>query len=328
MRGTRFVLLALGTALCMVLLWRTGLGPVLATVGTLSWRLPLLLCFPACVMITCDTLGWRFSFRRDGVPFRTLFSARLAGEALNITTPTASVGGEAVKAWLVRSHVPLTESLPSVVIAKTTITIGQTLFLLLGIAVAWPILPVGSGLLRSMEWLLVLECLGTAGFVAVQVFGVTGRVGRLLQRLGIPGQDDHDSTLRQIDRAFAVFYRQEPGRLGLSIGWHLAGWVLGALEAYCILHAMGFPVSLGLSLMIDAFGAGVGFAAFFIPARLGAQEAGDLAVFIALGFGAPAGLTFSLVRRLREALWAAVGFVALASLQRGQASIPVLEPEA
>ena len=328
MRGTRFVLLALGTALCIVLLWRTGLGPVLATVGTLSWRLPLLLCFPACVMIACDTLGWRFSFRRDGVPFRTLFSARLAGEALNITTPTASVGGEAVKAWLVRSHVPLTESLPSVVIAKTTITIGQTLFLLLGIAVAWPILPVGSGLLRSMEWLLVLECLGTAGFVAVQVFGVTGRVGRLLQRLGIPGEAEHDSTLGQIDRAFAVFYRQEPGRLGLSIGWHLAGWVLGALEAYCILHAMGFPVSLGLSLMIDAFGAGVGFAAFFIPARLGAQEAGDLAVFIALGFGAPAGLTFSLVRRLREALWAAVGFVALAALQRGRAPIAALEPGA
>lgn len=328
MRGTRFVLLALGTALCIVLLWRTGLGPVLATVGTLSWRLPLLLCFPACVMIACDTLGWRFSFRRDGVPFRTLFSARLAGEALNITTPTASVGGEAVKAWLVRSHVPLTESLPSVVIAKTTITIGQTLFLLLGIAVAWPILPVGSGLLRSMEWLLVLECLGTAGFVAVQVFGVTGRVGRLLQRLGIPGEAEHDSTLGQIDRAFAVFYRQEPGRLGLSIGWHLAGWVLGALEAYCILHAMGFPVSLGLSLMIDAFGAGVGFAAFFIPARLGAQEAGDLAVFIALGFGAPAGLTFSLVRRLREALWAAMGFLALAALQRGPAPIGVLEREA
>lgn len=328
MRGTRFVLLAMGTALCIVLLWRTGIGPVLSTVGTLSWRLPLLLCFPACLMVACDTLGWRFSFRRDRVPFRTLFSARLAGEALNITTPTASVGGEAVKAWLVRSHVPLTESLPSVVIAKTTITIGQTLFLLLGIAVAWTILPAGSGLLRGMQWLLVLECLGTAGFVAVQVLGVTGGIGRLLQRLGLLGRDDHDSALHQIDRAFSDFYRQESRRLGLSIGWHLAGWVLGAVEAYCILHVMGFPVSLGLATMVDAFGAGVGFAAFFIPARLGAQEAGDLAVFTALGFGAPAGLTFSLVRRLREALWAAMGFLALAALQRGPAPIGVLEPEA
>ena len=316
MRGTRFVLLAIGTTLCIGLVWRTGVGPVLSTFGTLSWRLPLLLCFPACLMIACDTLGWRFSFRRDRVPFRTLFSARLAGEALNITTPTASVGGEAVKAWLVRSHVPLTESLPSVVIAKTTITIGQTLFLLLGIAVAWPILPAGSRLLRSMQSLLVLECVGTAGFVAVQVLGATGGIGRLLQRLGLLGREDREPVLRQIDRAFVHFYRQEPRRLGLSIGWHLAGWVLGALEAYCILQVLGFPVSLGLATMIDAFGAGVGFAAFFIPARLGAQEAGDVAVFTALGFGAPAGLAFSLVRRLREVLWAAVGFLALAALQR------------
>jgi uncharacterized protein (TIRG00374 family) len=327
MRGTRLVLLALGTVLCIVLLWRTGVDPVLSTFATLSWRLPLLLCFPACLMIACDTLGWRFSFRRDRVPFRTLFSARLAGEALNITTPTASVGGEAVKAWLVRSHVPLTESLPSVVIAKTTITIGQTLFLLLGISVAWSILPAGSRLLRSMQWLLVLECLGTAGFVAVQLLGATGGVGRLLQRLGLLGREDREPVLRQIDRAFAHFYRQEPRRLGLSIGWHLAGWVLGALEAYCILQVLGFPVSLGLATMVDAFGAGVGFAAFFIPARLGAQEAGDVAVFTALGFGAPAGLAFSLVRRLREVLWAAVGFLALAALQRKDA-VPTAAREA
>jgi len=327
MRGTRLVLLALGTVLCIVLLWRTGVDPVLSTFATLSWRLPLLLCFPACLMIACDTLGWRFSFRRDRVPFRTLFSARLAGEALNITTPTASVGGEAVKAWLVRSHVPLTESLPSVVIAKTTITIGQTLFLLLGISVAWSILPAGSRLLRSMQWLLVLECLGTAGFVAVQLLGATGGVGRLLQRLGVLGREDREPVLRQIDRAFAHFYRQEPRRLGLSIGWHLAGWVLGALEAYCILQVLGFPVSLGLATMVDAFGAGVGFAAFFIPARLGAQEAGDVAVFTALGFGAPAGLAFSLVRRLREVLWAAVGFLALAALQRKDA-VPTAAREA
>ncbi|HTI56256.1 MAG TPA: lysylphosphatidylglycerol synthase domain-containing protein [Verrucomicrobiae bacterium] len=327
MRGIRLVLLGVGTALCIGLLWRTGVDPVLSAFAMLSWRLPLLLCFPACLMIACDTLGWRFSFRRDRVPLRTLVSARLAGEALNITTPTASVGGEAVKAWLVRSYVPLTESLPSVVIAKTTITIGQTLFLLLGISVAWSILPAGSRLLRSMQWLLVLECLGTAGFVAVQLLGATGGVGRLLQRLGLLGGEDREPALRQIDRAFVHFYRQEPRRLGLSIGWHLAGWVLGALEAYCILQVLGFPVSLGLATMVDAFGAGVGFAAFFIPARLGAQEAGDVAVFTALGFGAPAGLAFSLVRRLREALWAAVGFLALAALQRTDA-VPTAAREA
>jgi hypothetical protein len=101
--------------------------------------------------------------------------------------------------------------------------------------------------------------------------------------------------------------------------------VLGVLETYCILHFLGFPVSLGLATVVDAFGAGVGFAAFFIPARLGAQEAGDVAVFTALGFGAPAGLAFSLVRRLREVLWAAIGFVVLAVLSRRSVAVPALD---
>ena len=46
----------------------------------------------------------------------------------------SSVGGEAVKAWLIRRDVAYEESVPSVVIAKTTLTIAQALFLLIGVA--------------------------------------------------------------------------------------------------------------------------------------------------------------------------------------------------
>jgi hypothetical protein len=48
MRGTRFVRLAVRTALCIVLRWRIGVGHVLATFG-----------FRAGLMIGCGTLGWR-----------------------------------------------------------------------------------------------------------------------------------------------------------------------------------------------------------------------------------------------------------------------------
>lgn len=327
MRISRFVLLTCGTALLVTLLWRIGPAAVLSAFEALSWRLPLLLCFPACVMISCDTLGWRFAFRRDRVPFRALFTARLAGEAFNVATPTGSVGGEPVKAWLVRPYVPLAESVPSVVIAKTTITIGQTLFLLVGTLVAWPLLPAGSVLLHAMLWLLVLECLGTAGFVAVQVLGTTGWMGRLLQRIGAFARVDGGSTVGRIERAFMQFYRHEPRRLALSIGWHFAGWAVGVLETYLVLNALGLAVSLGTATMVDAFGAGVGFAAFLIPARLGAQEAGDVAVFVALGLGAPAGLAFTLFRRLREAAWAALGLVMLISRVPALAVAPATELE-
>jgi len=65
----------------------------------------------------------------------------LAGEALNVVTAVGAVGGEAAKAWLVRRDVTYEESVPSVIVAKTTITLAQALFLLLGLLLAWLTLP-------------------------------------------------------------------------------------------------------------------------------------------------------------------------------------------
>jgi len=326
MRIFRAALLIAGTALCVLLFWGVGLDATMSVFAGLSWRLPLLLLFPACLMVACDTLGWRFAFRRARVPFGALFRARLAGEAINLTTPTASVGGEPLKTWLIRAHAPLSESLSSVVVAKTTITIAEALFLLVGVLVASSILQGDSGILRGMQWLLVLECLGTGGFVALQALGGLGKVGRALRRLGILDAPHRQAALGAIDQEIAQFYRREPRRLGLSVFWHLGGWFTGVLETYLILWALDRPVSLGLAMVVDAFGTGVRFAAFLVPARVGAQEAGDVAIFIALGLGAPLGLAFSVVRRLRELLWAALGYVAFAMQRQRPDRLPSVAP--
>jgi glycosyltransferase 2 family protein len=81
-----------------------------------------------------------------------------------------------------------------------------------------------------------------------------------------------------------------------------------------ILNALGLPVSPATALLIEAFGTGVRFASFMVPAHLGALEGGHVAIFVALGMTAPAGLTFSLVRRVREAAWTTVGLIALTAL--------------
>jgi len=103
--------------------------------------------------------------------------------------------------------------------------------------------------------------------------------------------------------------------------------MLGILESYLILHALGLSASLGTATVIETFGSGIGFAAFLVPARLGAQEAGDVAIFTALGFAAPTALAYSLVRRLREAVWALIGFLALFLLQRPSDAVLAIEPE-
>ena len=122
-------------------------------------------------------------------------------------------------------------------------------------------------------------------------------------------------TLTQINNELAHFYRREPRRLTLSILYHFLAWLIGVLEPWLILRWIGLPVSLAEATAIEAFSTGIRFAAFLVPGYLGALEAGHMAIFAALGLGAPAGLAFTLIRRVREIAWTGLGFLLLASLR-------------
>jgi uncharacterized protein (TIRG00374 family) len=308
MRTLKTVFLILGAVLLGVLVYRVGANPILETLRRLAWWQFVLVCLPYAAVMAADTLGWRFAFARDRARFWRLFGARLAGEALNVVTAVGAVGGEAAKAWLVRRDVDYEESVPSVVIAKTTITMAQALFLLIGLAVAWLTLPAGAEVLTGMLWLLVVEVLAVGGFFAAQVSGLVARGGRVLRALGVVEDIGYAETL---DRALREYYRTRWRRLAFSLGFHLLGWLLGVLETVVILWALGMDASVATATIVEALGSGVRFATFLVPASLGPFEAANAAVFAALGWGAGAGLAFSFVRRARQAVWIAIGIAVL-----------------
>jgi glycosyltransferase 2 family protein len=310
MRVVKLVLLILGLAAIAYSIHRIGWSPIFEALGRLAWWQLVVVCLPYAAIMAVDTLGWRFAFAGDAAPFHRLFGARLAGEALNLVTAVGSVGGEAVKAWLIRRDVAYTESVPSVVIAKTTMTIAQALFLLVGVALAWTLLATGSWLIGAMLWLLLIEVVAAAGFVGVQVVSVVGRAGRLLEWLGVVKRDESE----RLDTTLRDYYRQDWRRLSLSTGFHLGGWLLGGIEAYLILFYLGIPADLVTATVIEALGAGVRFATFLVPASLGAFESANAAAFEAMGLGAGAGLAFSFVRRGRQLVWIGVGLLVLVSM--------------
>jgi putative membrane protein len=312
-RLLRLLLLLLGLGVLVALVRAYDPAALFASITRLSWRLAVLLVFPVAPVMIFDTLGWRFAFLHDRVAFRVLLPTRLAGEAFNAVTPTAALGGEVVKAWLLRGRAPLDESVPSVIIAKTTITLAQGLFLLLGVALAALTL-AGTPLLAAMEILLALEVLALGAFIVMQTRGLVGWSARALGRLGLRRLESGGAVAR-VDAALAEFYRRRPRRLALSIGAHLVAWLLGSLEAWLILYFLGAPVSLVTATVIEAFATGVRFATFLIPASLGAQEGGVVVTFLALGLSGAEGVAFGLVRRIRELVWIAIGLATFAALR-------------
>jgi uncharacterized protein (TIRG00374 family) len=316
MRAVKTVLLVLGAVLLGVLVYRVGAESILETLRRLAWWRFALVCLPYAVIMAADTLGWRFAFARDRAPFWRLYGARLAGEALNVVTAVGAVGGEVAKAWLLRRDVTYEESVPAIVIAKTSITLAQAVFLFGGLGLAWRTLPAGADLSRAMMWLLVVEVLAVGGFVGVQVSGLVARGGRLLKMLGIIADTAYAETL---DRALRDYYRTQWRRFSLSLGFHLVGWLLGALDVVVILWALGVSIPLATATIIEALGSGVRFATFLVPASVGPSEAANAAAFAALGFGAAAGLAFSFVRRARQAVWIVIGLAILIVMRRSDA---------
>ena len=308
------MLFVVGVAMLAAVVVDNDPAAIAASIARLGWRLVIILLFPFVLVSLFDTFGWRFAFPSDRAGFGRLVLARLAGEAFNAVTPTATLGGEAVKAWLLRGRVPTDEAVSSVIVAKTTITIGQGLLLLLGVTLAWTSLAADSAILTAMEWLVALEVLALGGFVIAQTRGILTRSGRLLARVGLPRLDGH-ATLGRIDHVLATFYRQRPGRLALSLGCHFVAWLLGAVEAWLMLWFLDMPVSLVTATIIEAFGTGIRFATFVVPGSVGVLEGGYAATFAALGFGSTAGVAFSLVRRIREVFWVAVGLTVFAVMR-------------
>jgi uncharacterized protein (TIRG00374 family) len=310
MKVVRAVLFVGGMAVLVYLVIRIGTGPIVSVLSRMAWWQLVLICLPYAFIMAVDTLGWRYAFADQPAPYLKMLLARTAGEALNLVTALGSVGGEAVKVWLLRSAVSYEASVASVIIAKTTSTIAQTLLLVVGLIVAKTSVPVRGDLISAMLVLLGLEALLVGGFLVTQLSGLVRRAGRLLSWAGLI---EDSSYAERLDSSLREFYRHRWHRFLLSVAFHFGGWLLGALEVAAMLFVLDIPAGVATATVIEAVGAGVRFATFLVPGNLGVLEGANTGLFVALGLGASAGLAFSLVRRARQVVWIGIGLLVLAA---------------
>jgi uncharacterized membrane protein YbhN (UPF0104 family) len=314
MRILKTLPLAGGLLALALLVRHFGLASLTDALTRITWWQFVLVCLLHGVTMVLDTLGWRYTLVTDRPPFLKLLAARCAGQAVNVVTALGGVGGEAIKAWLLRRDVPYEASVPSLILAKTAEVTGQTLLLVTGILVGWATGVVGWSLLGPMCYLLGVEVIGVGGFILVQVSGGVGRAGRLLAWVGA------GRGARRIDGAVRDFYRSHWRALLASVGLHFASWLVGTVEVLLILKSLEVGASVATATVIEALGTGVRFATFFIPASLGTLEGANAAAFAALGWAASDGLAFSLVRRGRQAAWIGIGLAVLGVMGAARAT--------
>lgn len=312
-----------GVLLLAFLLYHAGLEEVWNHLVILGWWSPLILA-PYVGIAVVDTIAWRTTLPRDArtrIPFHTLYLVRMAGEAVNSVTPTAAVGGEPVKAYMLRPWgVPGGEGMASVVIAKTALTAAQSVFTAIGVAALLE--DLGRPRL-ALGWLVTLVVL-SAGFtlllVWVQRRNPASAVWRWLRKIA-PRWNlvaRMEAGVTALDRRLADFYGVERGAFLQSSAWNFIGWLGGVIEVQLMLTLIGHPVTWLDALVIEALAQPIRAAAIIIPGGIGTQELGGVWLCTFLGVPEPVAVTLWLLKRARELVFDGIGLLYLARTTAGK----------
>ena len=313
MKRFRWLGLLVGLFLFFWILRTSDLQQVWQKVSDLRWRFLFVLLFYV-VIFGLDTLGWKFTFPpkiRARLRWDRLFRVRLAGEAVNYVTPTAWIGGEPVKAYLLskRYGIPMADGMASVVIAKTTFSVSMFFFIITGIIVTLATRALDPAVFRWV-WIVLPILGGLLGlFFLVQFLKPFQRGTSVVGRFMPSWVRTIGSKVQGWDQAIAIFYRESPRVVFLSLGFHFLGWMAGVVEVYLILSLLKIPVSWSAAWSLEALWILLKTGAFMIPASLGASEGILLLICAGMGISAVSGLALALVRRARELVWTGLGLL-------------------
>jgi uncharacterized protein (TIRG00374 family) len=319
MKHLKLLFLMLGLGLLYLVLRDTEISLVWQRIGDVGFQgfaFVLVLHF---VTFLTDVLAWQLTFQT--LPLQTrwlyrLYLVRMAGEAFNNVTPFASLGGEPVKALLLKSHygIDYHDSGASLVLTRTINLIGLAVFLMIGFAFLLPSERFGASFKAVAGTGLVALCVGITLFFLIQRFQITSLAGRWLGGTRLAGRIESAYLLiREIDDRFLRFYTQHRAQFTASLAVGFINWMLGVVEIYFVMGFLGHPVSLMDAWIIEAMAQLVRAGTFFIPANIGAQE-GIFVVICSAITGNPAmGLAVAMIRRAREIVWI-VGGLGLWSL--------------
>jgi putative membrane protein len=299
----------LGVALFTGLLVNQGLPAVLAAFSVAGWGLLVVTAFHT-VPLLADVISWYYLFPPgERPPLRHLYWMRWICASVNHLLPSASVGGDLVRARLAGFYgVPLSHAAASVVVDLTSGILMQALFTLLGVGLLVAYLghhelagPILLGITVATACFL--------GFYLVQRKGMFGLLKKVISALaGGPAWDSFFQNGESFDHAINATYKRRRAFLG-GCFWTLTSWILGTGEVWLGMYFLGHPVNIYEALILESLSQAIKGALFVVPGAIGFQEGG----FILLGnlFGVPpeVALSMSLVKRFREIVLGVPGLI-------------------
>lgn len=312
MRRLETIIVVLSLAFYVWFLSHFGTREVIGYVRMAGWGLLLTISLEAFARAS-NTIGWWVTIGHYGpnLGFWELFSARIAGEAVDYVTPSAQLGGQFVMAMMVRRKLEMAAGLSTVIVAALCEMVGQIVFIALALLLSIRLVPMAGQFFWAIIGGFVLAVALIAGFFYIQRKQPFSYLIRVAGKL--PGIDarEYSTSAAEADQILIDFYSRHQGRLVVSTLCYLFAWSLGPVEIYILLRLLHQHATWEIALLVEAVGLLIERATFLIPAKLVSQEGGKALILALLGYPAGVGFAVGFLRRIREVVWVLFGLVCL-----------------
>jgi hypothetical protein len=219
-----------------------------------------------------------------------------------------SLVADPLKPLLLKDTVDIAASTPGTLVETVVFWFTSLLIIVAG---AFAGILVASSGPQLLAITLVMVALLVAGFVfLLRKAPLVPRLRELLARKW----KNHPARLTAwlikaegIEEPTISFHLRHPRALRSILLLNLAVQIVMGAEVLIVLAAIG--VKIGFLQLLAAEGATriVKILTFYIPGRVGADEAGGAGVFVLFGMAATAGLTLAIARRIQALVWVAAG---------------------
>jgi Lysylphosphatidylglycerol synthase TM region len=314
MRRVETIFIALAALFYIWFLAHFGPGEVLHYVRLAGWGLVLTISLESVARVA-NTLGWRVTITDypRTLSLLELFAARIGGEAVDYTTPSAQLGGQFVMALTVREKLRMPVGLATAVVAALAEAVGQIGFITLALLASVGLVPAAARLTWPIAGGFVLALVLAGGFFFVQTRRPFAHLWRAAARFDFAHIQKYEvkASAEEADSVLLDFYSHHRARFALSCLCYLFAWSLGPVEIYILLRLLHQPATVQIVLLVEALGLLIERATFLIPAKLVSQEGGKALILAMLGYPAGVGFAVGFLRRVKEMVWVLLGLVCL-----------------
>ena len=286
-----------GFAVIVGLLIHTGVGQVFGTIAQVGWLGFFWLTIYLVPTVIILGASWYALAPKSANPTLLTF---VIGRQMRDSSGDIlwQFGGFVIGARaVILRGIPASVAFASTIADITTELMAQIAFVVLGLGFCYLLLEGQTASVPLLQALLagaVLLIPGVIAFVVLQRRG-SNMAGKLAERF-IPAAVAHTAAFG--DAINEIYAR--PKSLAVSAALHLVAWICSAFWVWLAFHLMGAHIGFEGAIAIEAMLCALRSMAVFVPASIGVQEAGYVALAPLFGVPAEAGLAVSLLQRARN----------------------------